>query len=160
MSTQTGYIDSDGRPRLTIRISGPDPGNFIEEDALIDTGFTGFLMLPQAKAFGLGIAPIGTGDYTLADDSVVTNFLGLATITVQPPPVVPASTDPLAQIAFQPETISGVVVCGNGALVGMELLRLLDKYLLVGPAVMLIDVTAVTVATSAATPRRPDGPAR
>jgi hypothetical protein len=128
MSTQTGYIDSDGHPRLTIRISGPDPANFIEEDALIDTGFTGFLMLPQAKAFGLGIAPAGTGDYTLADDSVVTNFLGMATVTVQPPSVLPASTDPGAQIAFQPETISGVVVmCGNGALVGMELLRLSDK---------------------------------
>jgi len=94
MSTQTGYIDSDGHPRLTIRISGPDPANFIEEDALIDTGFTGFLMLPQAKAFGLGIAPAGTGDYTLADDSFVTNFLGIATVTVQPPSVLPTSTDP------------------------------------------------------------------
>jgi predicted aspartyl protease len=54
MSIQIGYIDNDGHPRLTIRISGTDPNNFIEEDALIDTGFTGFLMLPQAKAFGLG----------------------------------------------------------------------------------------------------------
>jgi hypothetical protein len=153
MSTQIGYIDSDGHPRLTIRISGPDPTNFIQEDALIDTGFTGFLMLPQAKAFALGIAPSGTGDYTLADDSVVTNYLGTATVTIQLPSVPPATNNPAIQATVQPETISGVVVmCGNGALVGMELLRLLDKFLVVGPFVVLLDVTAVSAAATTATP--------
>jgi hypothetical protein len=141
MSLQIGYIDNDGHPRLTIRISGPDPSNFTDEDALIDTGFTGFLMLPSAKAFSLGIVPSGTGDYTLADDSIITNYLGTATITVRPPSIAPSSSYPIASITNQPETIDGIVVmCGNGALVGMELLRLLDKFLLVGPIVMLIDV--------------------
>ena len=66
MSHQIGYIDSAGHPRLTIHISGTDPDNFIEEDALIDTGFTGFLMLPLTNAVALGIAPSATGDYILA----------------------------------------------------------------------------------------------
>ena len=153
MSTQIGYIDSDGHPRLTIRISGPDPTNFIEEDALIDTGFTGFLMLPQAKVFALGIVPSSTGDHILADDSVVTNFLGSATVTIRPPSVVPVDSNPAYQAPFEPETIDGVVVmCGKGALVGMELLRALDKFLLVGPFVVLLDVTAVAAASGTGSP--------
>ena len=121
MSTQIGYVDSDGHPRLTIRISGPDPANFIEEDALIDTGFTGFLMLPQTKAFALGIVPSATGDYIRADDSVVTNYIGTATVTIMPPSTLPVTTNPAAAHALlqpeEPETVSGVVVmCGNGPL--------------------------------------------
>jgi hypothetical protein len=66
-----------------------------------------------------------------------------------------------AQLVIQPETISGVVVmCGNGALVGMELLRLFDKYLLVGPMVLLLDAAAVTAAAAApsATPSKQTPP--
>src|SRR5690348_7703158 len=126
MSIQIGYIDSDGHPRLSIRIFGPDPNNFSDEDALIDTGFTGFLMLSQAKAFALGIVPSGTGDYTIADGSTVTNFLGTATVTIRPPAHIPANAPPLEIL---PETVTGVVVlCGNGALVGMEFIRSLDKF--------------------------------
>ena len=146
MSLQLGYIDSDGHPRLTIQIAGPDPTNFIVEDALIDTGFTGFLMLPESAAFALGIAPSGFGDYVLADDSIVTNPLGIATVTIQPPSIFD-NTPPSSTSVLTPETIEGMVVmCGNGALVGMELLRNLDKYLLVGPVVALLDVSSFPAA--------------
>ena len=94
MSIQIGYIDSDGHPRLSVRIAGPDPNNFTDEDALIDTGFTGFLMLPQTKAFALGIVPSSTGTYMLADGSSVTNYLGTATVTTRPPANLPPNATP------------------------------------------------------------------
>ncbi len=114
-------------------------------------------MLPQAKAFALGIVPSSTGDYTLADGSTVTNYLGTATVTIRPPANLPADLPPAA---LQPETVTGVVVlCGNGALVGMEFLRILDKYLLVGPIVTLIDVSLVNAtvqqAAAASLPQPP-----
>ena len=105
-------------------------------------------MLPQAKAFALGIVPSGTGDYTIADGSTVTNYLGTATVTVRPPAIIPANSPPLDLL---PETVTGVVVlCGNGALVGMEFIRSLDKFLIVGPVVTLVDVSTVTAAVQAA----------
>ena len=46
----------------------------------------------------------------------------LSATTESPPGVLPANTNPVAPVAFVPETIAGVVVmCGHGALVGMEL---------------------------------------
>jgi hypothetical protein len=75
-------------------------------------------MLPQTKAFALGIVPSSTGTYMLADGSTVTNYLGTATMTTRLPANLPPNATPPA---VQSETVVGVVVmCGNGALVGME----------------------------------------
>src|ERR1039458_4418194 len=59
-------LDDNGHPRLTIRVSGTNPTASAVVEALIDTGFTGFLMLPIAQALPLGLALYGTGNYTLA----------------------------------------------------------------------------------------------
>lgn len=152
MSIQIGYIDSDGHPRLTIRISGTDPKNFIETDALIDTGFTGFLMFPFAEAVPLGIMPAGTADYELADGSKLTNFVGTGTVTICPPANPPAGMPaPEAPTLMQPETVTGLVVlCGSGALVGMGFLKSLDKYLVVGEVVCLIDTALINEAVKVA----------
>src|ERR1035438_4514014 len=75
MSIQIGYLDDNGHPRITIRVSGTHPTASAVVEAMIDTGFTGFLMLPIAQALPLGLALYGTGNYTLADGSSVTNFL-------------------------------------------------------------------------------------
>jgi len=47
---------------------------------------------------------------------------------------------------MQPESVTGVVVLGgDDALVGMEFIRELKKWLLVGSAVLLIDDDAITL---------------
>src|ERR1039458_1600308 len=89
MSIQIGYLDSNGHPRLTVRVSGTHPTAHAVIEAMVDTGFTGFLMLPIAQALPLGLALYGTGNYTLADGSSVTNFLAQGPVTVLTPTVVP-----------------------------------------------------------------------
>ncbi|MGA2212171.1 MAG: hypothetical protein ABSH31_02755 [Bryobacteraceae bacterium] len=151
MSTQIGYVDPNGHPRITIHIRGTHPTEFVEIDALVDTGFTGFLMLPIAKALPLGLALYGTGDYTLADGSPISCFLAEGTIEIRPPSqslTLTAKTPPPANPApiVQPESVTGVVVlAGDDALVGMEFIRALKKWLLVGSAVLLIDNDAITL---------------
>lgn len=88
MSALTGYFDANGHPTLTIRVAGTHPTTCLDIDALIDTGLTGFLMLPLLSALPPGLALYGTADYTLADGSSVTNFVAEGTITV------PATTPP------------------------------------------------------------------
>ena len=156
MSIQIGYLDDNGHPRLTIRVSGTHPTASAVVEAMIDTGFTGFLMLPIAQALPLGLALYGTGNYTLADGSSVTNFLAQGPVTVLTPTVVPVigvSTTPPTPAppaeALPQETVNGIVVLGgDGALLGMEFIRSLDKLLLVGNVVMLVDNSMVPLAVS------------
>jgi hypothetical protein len=151
MSTQIGYVDASGHPRVTIHIRGTHPTEFVEIDALVDTGFTGFLMLPIAKALPLGLALYGTGDYNLADGTPISCFLAEGTIEIRPPSqsvTVPGKTPPPPNLApiMPPESVTGVVVLGgDDALVGIEFIRELKKWLLVGSMVLLIDDDAITL---------------
>jgi predicted aspartyl protease len=137
MFTPIGYLDDNGHPRVTIRITGTHPSAFADVDAMIDTGFTGFLMLSIAQALPLGLALYGTGDYVLADGSPISCFLAEGTVEIRPlsrqsaePPVI--------------EPVTGVVVLGgDGALLGMEFIRSLKKWLVVGSSVMLADESAI-----------------
>jgi hypothetical protein len=120
-----------------IHVRGTHPTQFLEIDALLDTGFTGFLMLPIAKALPLGLALYGTGDYNLADGSPISWFLAEGTVEIRPPSPT-ADRDP----TIQPETeiaTGAVVLGGDDALLGMEFIKALKKWLLVGSVVMLID---------------------
>ena len=132
MSLQIGYVDSNGHPRVTIQVRGTHQTAFLEIDALVDTGFTGFLMLPIAQALPLGLALYGTGDYNLADGSPISCFLAEGTIQIRPPSQFPSVTAtvtapvpaPDMPPAMQPENVTGVVVLGgDDALVGMEFIR-------------------------------------
>ncbi len=151
MSTQIGYIDENGHPRVTIHIHGTHPTEFVEIDALVDTGFVGFLMLPIAQALPLGLALYGTGDYSLADGSPISCFLAEGTIEIRRPSQfpnisidVPLPVDPPE--VMQPESVTGVVVLGGeDALVGMEFIRGLKKWLVVGSVVLLLDETSIPV---------------
>jgi predicted aspartyl protease len=143
MSAQIGYVDANGHPRITIRIRGTHPIEFAELDALLDTGFTGFLMLPIARALPLGLALYGTGDYSLADGSQISCFLAEGTVEVRPPshsPSVSSSVSAPAETTTESEIVTGVVVLGgDDVLVGMEFIRRLKKWLLVGSIVVLLD---------------------
>jgi predicted aspartyl protease len=133
MFTPIGFLDGNGHPRVTIRVSGTHPTAFTEVDAMIDTGFTGFLMLPIALALPLGLALYGTGDYILADGSPISCFLAEGTVGIQA-----ASHPPVL------EPVTGVVVlAGEDALLGMEFVRGLQKWLVIGSAVMLADPDSV-----------------
>jgi len=139
MSKQTGYIDSNGHPRLTIRIIGTSSDVPADTEALMDTGFTGFLMLPIAQALPLGLVLVGTADFELADGSMITNFLAKGNVTIRPPTVT-TSVPSAAVTSAESETVEGIIVLGgNGAILGMEFLRSLDKLLVVGKIVALVD---------------------
>ena len=83
----------------------------------------------------MGLALYGTGNYTLADGSSVTNFLAQGPVTVLTPTVVPVigvSTTPPTPAppaeALPQETVNGIVVLGgDGALLGMELSEVLTN---------------------------------
>src|ERR1700729_3094190 len=92
MLAQIGYVDSNGHPRMTIRVRGTHPSEFADLDAFVDTGFAGFLMLPVALALPLGLALYGTGDYYLADGSPISCFLAGGTVEIRPPSEFPAFT--------------------------------------------------------------------
>ncbi|MCS6304574.1 MAG: aspartyl protease family protein [Nitrospira sp.] len=80
MLVATGrYNGSD--PVLKISI-GPDPENFQQFDAIIDTGCTGFLSIPSAVAGHLNIKPDHAQQLTYADGKTHAAFgaLGYASI--------------------------------------------------------------------------------
>jgi hypothetical protein len=152
MSAQIGYLDDNGHPRLTIRVTGSNPSACCDIDALLDTGFTGFLMLAVAQALPLGLTLVGTGDYQLADGTLVTNYLATGRVTIRPPtimppPVVPPLPPPPNPVPIMlPESVEGTIVLGgNGAILGMEFLRSLDKWLVVGRTVALLDNDSLPV---------------
>ena len=78
----TGYLDKSGHPILKISVHGVHPDLKQDFEAMIDTGFTGFLMMPIMAAFPLGLTLMGTSNYTLADNSTSAKLLAIGTVTV------------------------------------------------------------------------------
>ncbi|MFH1049149.1 MAG: hypothetical protein V1732_05810 [Patescibacteria group bacterium] len=69
-----GIINPKESPKIKIGLHGQlsKPQEF---DAIVDTGFTGTISMPFAKALPLGLILFGTASFTLADGSKENTFL-------------------------------------------------------------------------------------
>ncbi len=126
MPTKIGYLDKAGHPFVKISVFGLSDQFKQEFEAMIDTGFTGFLMLPITSAFPLALTLYGTTSYTLADGTTSPKLLAVGTVELQG------------------DRVRGVIVlesnASSGPLLGMEFLRRFDKVLMVSKAgVVLYD---------------------
>jgi len=127
---RTGYLDKYGNPCRKILIHGTLPALGGEFEAVIDTGFTGFLMMPILSAFPLGLILYGSSDYTLADGTTSTNLLALGEV----------------KVGDDDTPVSGVIVPGSDCdvLLGMDYLRLSKRSLVVSDKeIMLADEEVV-----------------
>ncbi|MGA2772438.1 MAG: hypothetical protein ABSG26_16615 [Bryobacteraceae bacterium] len=78
----TGSLSDTGHPVIKITVFGIHPDLKQEFEVMIDTGFTGFLLMPIMSAFPLGLTLVGTGNYTLADDSTSPKLLAIGSVIV------------------------------------------------------------------------------
>jgi predicted aspartyl protease len=121
-----GYLDKSGAPAIKITIAGPLVAGQ-EFEAIIDTGFSGFVSMPILRGFPLGLILKGTTKVTFADGSTATKLTALGTVT--------------AQGTWK----AGVILLEEGStdiLIGMEFLKVFGVSLLVhppGPLVGLIE---------------------
>lgn len=135
MTAWTGYLDNAGSPRLKITLRGVWEGVNQELDAIVDTGFTGFLSMPMVDAFPLGLVLYGTTTTILADGSTSYKLMAVGTASVGQ------------------ESNVGIVLLNMGSgpsavLLGMEFLRIFNKSLfLIKDTVILVD-SPKTVPTS------------
>ncbi len=67
----SGVVNAAYEPVVTLVVQGPS-GQSIEIEAVVDTGFTGFLTVTSVLATELGLTLEGTSRATLADGSEVT----------------------------------------------------------------------------------------
>jgi predicted aspartyl protease len=129
MATLHGSLDSSHSPLVTIAVSAPSgPSHFV--DALIDTGFTGFVQLPERHARDLGLTLRAVSEAQYADGRTGTIPLAWAKVTLGPD----------VQEGF------AHIQSGSGeVIVGVELLRVFRKVFVLSIAdglVLLADTLA------------------
>ena len=67
---------------IRFRLAGVSAETAREFTGMIDTGFSGFLLLPLIEALPVGLVLASTANYTLADSSVHTTLLCRGRITL------------------------------------------------------------------------------
>ena len=119
MPTWTGSLNSSGSPVINISVCGAFPqvqGSIKQFDAIVDTGFSGFLSLPLFSAFPLAVTLFGTTWLTLADGSQVARLLAIGSVIVGN------------------ESQAGIIILEPNStelLIGMDLLKRFRKKLVV-----------------------------
>ena len=114
----TGSLDKTGSPTLKISIFGLTPDFAQEFEAVIDTGFSGFISMPITQAFPLGLIIYGTTTVQLADGSTQFKLTAFGT----------ASKEGKSQ--------AGIIILdqnSNDVLIGMDFLRKFEKVLTLHP---------------------------
>jgi predicted aspartyl protease len=127
-----GYFDSRGNAVIRISVHGAVKAAKQEFEAIIDTGFTGFLSMPMVQAFPLALVLLGTASVTFGDGKTEIRLTAFGTVTLGE------------------EEQHGVITLEWGptdVLVGMDFLRKFKKALLVSESgVALMDVAVVKAA--------------
>jgi predicted aspartyl protease len=134
--TVTGSFNNSGCPVVEIAVSGPvtNPTNFT---AMMDTGFSGFLLLPILEAFPVGLILKGTIPITLADGSTQTKLTCLG------------------ELHFDGESQVGLIVIeyqSTDILVGMDFLAKFNRKLVVDVPKGIVKLIKSTPAAPAAAP--------
>jgi len=80
MDIITGFLDSNLHPHFAIEVFGYSPKYSVRIDAMMDTGFSGFLSLPLANCFQSGLILLSTATYILADGKPSNTLLCLGTV--------------------------------------------------------------------------------
>jgi predicted aspartyl protease len=96
-------IDSENQVRIEVEIQGLYKK--IPYGAILDTGFSGGLLLPLITAVDLGLEKVGGGNVVLADGSIKTLPIFLCKVKMG---------DKTSDVS--------TIVMGNDVLIGMELL--------------------------------------
>ena len=132
MPAWIGSFNNSGSPILKIRLYGISEKVNQEFDAIIDTGFSGFISMPAVQAFPLGFILTGTTTTILADGSPSPKLTALGTAIVDG------------------EKQAGTILLNLGTsdvLLGIEFIRSFKKTLfLYGKIVVLFDDADVTEA--------------
>ena len=115
----SGYLDDYGNPVIKIKVYGVVETAQQEFEATIDTGFSGFLMMPIRSAYPLTLTLMSSADYELADGTLVSKLLAYGTVAVGE------------------ESVSGAITLEQsndcGLLLGMDYLRKSARSLWVYP---------------------------
>ncbi len=108
-----GFFNQNGHPIIPIEVYGFSKDFTQKFDAMLDTGFSGFLSLPLAYAFKVGLILASTASFTLANgetDHTLLCFGGIKLNNEEQPGLISISK-------------------GNDVLLGMEFLRKFNKKL-------------------------------
>jgi clan AA aspartic protease len=126
MATLRGSLDSSYSPLVAIAVSAPSgPSQFV--DAVIDTGFTGFVQLPERRARELGLTLRAVSEAQYADGRIG---------------VIPLAW---AKVTLGPDVREGFIHIQSGsdeAIIGVELLRIFRTVFvlsIVDDLVLLVD---------------------
>lgn len=112
-----GVVNAAYEPVVTLAVQGPS-GQSRDIEAVVDTGFNGFLTLPTALVTELGLPFVSIGRATLADgNEIAYDVYGVAVLWNGQPIYVEADiadTTPLVGMALLDAHILYVEVQGGG----------------------------------------------
>lgn len=135
MPLQIGYINNSGRPAIKISLCGAFPGLRSEFEAVIDTGFTGFVSMPLLEAFPLGLPLVGATSIVLADGNTHARYTAICSAFLgqeQRAGIVilePSSQDLLVGMEFVKNFQKTLVVCEDRKIVVLIDNRDMEEFL-------------------------------